>query len=261
MSSIWTWLTGKKKFYRLVRANFHFLPVNCRNLLFLPPSSVVNYSAYLSSCLQKNFTKDNTPSSPKVPRQRRRTFSFYGKTLPTQPSALSKPTKIIWLWDIPGIPSHRKSMLVKIAQRHKSSIISESIFSPRDFSYDLAKNNDWFFIKKYCWRPVIWQIIAQHKKLARWGESVPEFPPRFSLRERLVLRVLWKFRHRFINLEEISSYVYGRRLNRNLHAAEVIIAGLRKKLRKIFRKENPLNNYRSYGYQVEQDIWEDIAKF
>ncbi|MBM3256479.1 MAG: helix-turn-helix domain-containing protein [Candidatus Moranbacteria bacterium] len=261
MSSIWTWLTGKKKFYRLIRAHYHFLSPNCRNLLFLPPSSIVNYSAYLSSCLQKKFTKDNTPSSPKVPRQRRGTFSFYGTVPPALPPILKKPAKIIWLWNIAEIPSHRKIALAKIAQKHRSSVISESIFSPRNFSYDLAKNNDWFFVKKHGWRPVIWQIITQHKKLACRGDAVPEFPPRFSLRERLVLRILWKFRHRLTSLEEISSYVYGRRFYKNLHASEVIIAGLRKKLKKLFGRRDLLNNYRSYGYHIDKDIWKDISKF
>lgn len=253
MSRVRTWLWGQKKLQNYFRALTHQLPPQCRNLWLLPPTSDVNYSSYLCSYLQKNNFRNQdrsnpngAPSSPKVPRQRRGTFSFSGDD------------KIILISEINKVPSRYRAGLVKLIEKYKSRVYLYSIFEPNDFNFDLAEKSDFYCVRKRSWLPVMGELKSMFKQLIVRGESLPDFPPRFTLREKLVMRMFFRFRQRFVKIDEISSYIYGRRMNRNIHASEIIISCLKNKLRKITGRNLALRNVRNYGYRVADEVWEEI---
>lgn len=72
------------------------------------------------------------------------------------------------------------------------------------------------------------------------------------------MRIFWRFRSRFLRLEDVSSYVYGRRMPKNLHTTEVIISGLRSKLKKITGRHEVIKRVRNYGYKIEDGVWDDL---
>ncbi|MFH1182977.1 MAG: helix-turn-helix domain-containing protein [Candidatus Moraniibacteriota bacterium] len=254
MSRVRTWLWGQKKLQNYFRALTHELPRQCRNLRLLPPTSQVNHSAYLSSYFQNNIRKNQDRScsagaspSPKVPPPGG-TFSFPGDN------------KTILLAEINKIPSRYRAGLVSLIEKYKSSVYLCSIFKPNDFNFGLAEKSDFYCVRRRSWLPVIRELRSIFTRLAARGDKLPNFPEKFTLREKLIMRMLFRFRQRFVKIEEISSYVYGRRMNRNIHSSEVIISGLKQKLSKVTGRNAALNNVRNYGYRVADEVWDEIEK-
>lgn len=254
MSRTKVWLWGQKKLQNYLRALKRYLPPQCSNLSTFSSSSEINYSAYLSSYLQKNkFNKKDcsffsgAPSSPKIPRHRRGIFSF------------SEEEKFIFVSEINKIPARYRAGLINLIEKHKSRVYFCPVFKPNNFNYDLAEKSDIYFIYKRSWLPVICEIKNALERLTLRGESLPEFIPRFTLREKLLVRLLFRFRKRFLKIEEISSYIYGRRLANNIHSSEAIVAGLRRKIEKITKNKPVLRSIRNYGYQLEDEIWERLV--
>jgi len=132
------------------------------------------------------------------------------------------------------------------------------VFKPDCFSSSLAEMSDFYFIKKRSWLPIAKQAENIFSRLLIRQAVVPDFSPKYTFKEKLVMRILFRLRRRVISLEEISSYVYGRRLNKNLHATEVAIAGLRRKLSKITGRETTISNIRNCGYRIGKEVWENI---
>lgn len=248
------WLWGQKKFQNYFRALTRCLPPKCRNLLLLPSTSQVNYTVYLSNLLQKNKFKiqdrslsSGAPSSPKVPPPGG-TFSFPGED------------KFILVSEINKIPSRYRAGLIRLIEKYKSRVYFCSIIKPNEFNYSLAEKSDIYYIHRRSWLPVIRELKSAFNRLMARGESLPDFPPRFTLREKLIMRLLYRFRRRFVKIDEISSYIYGRRLNRNIHASEAIVANLRKKIEKLSGNKQVLRSVRNFGYHLNEEVWEKLTR-
>lgn len=253
MSRVRTWLWGERKLQNYFRALIRHLPSQCRNLSLLPPTSRVNYSAYLSSYLQNNIHQYQDRSfrngaflPSKVPRQRRGTFS------------LSGDDNNILISEFNIIPTRHRAGLIRLIDKYRSRVYLFSIFKPKDFNFNLAEKSDIYCIQKNNWQPVVRELKNSFTRILARKDNIPTFPPRLTLREKLVMRILFRYRQRFVNIEEISSYIYGRRMTRNIHASEVIISNLRHKLNKLSGRNSALPNVRNYGYRVADEVWEKI---
>lgn len=235
-----------KKFYFYLRA-FGKFPGDFRDLIFSQNLSTTSYSSYLSSFFfqKKQIKNPSTPSTLRVP--------------PTG-GTLSFNEKNIWILEMEKIPARYRGGIIKYLDRNRSSIFLCSIFNPRTFSFDLAEKSDFYFIKKKSWIPAIRQLKDFAFPSIVKESMIPKFSPKLSLKEKLAIRMLWKFRQRFIRLEELSSYLYGRRMPKNLHASETTILELRDRLKKITGRENIINCCRKYGYRIKQDAWKDIIE-
>lgn len=258
MPSLNFWLTGNKNLVKYFRAAKKKNRERINNFLYLPAASVVNYSAYLSYLFflisRRNRMSSSPSLSPKVPSQDG-TFSLY-KNKEFPPQLLKTKNKyrtneVVWFWDINAIPSRHREGLVRILNRHRNRVISGIIFSPTQFSYSLAEMSDFFLIKKRSWRRIVEEINVRIGKLSTRGQDIPIFPLKFSLKEKLILRILWRYRNRFITLEEISSYVHGRRSRKNLHACEMVIFEMRKKLKLYTGRSDVLSYMRRFGYKAD----------
>lgn len=271
MSRVTTWLWGQKRPQNYFRALTRHLPTQCRNLYLFPPASEVNYSTYLSSYLQnKDFKNQDRPfrtgasPSPKVPRHRRGTFSF-GRNIARRSHiaryvAAEETEKIVLITEVNKIPSYYRAGLVNLVEKHKSRVYLCSIFKPHDLNFGLAEKSDFYCLKKGGWRPVMRELKNAFTRFSFQGAAMPEFNPGFTLREKLIMRIFFRFRQRFVKVEEISSYIYGRRMTRNLHTSEVILAGLHRKLKKITGRATVIQNVRNYGYQISDEIWDELTK-
>lgn len=255
MSRVVMWLWGQKKLQNYFRALNRQLPERCCNLYLLPPAPTVNYSTYLSSYLQNRDFKNQdcsfqagASSSPQVPRHRRGTFSF------------TEEEKIILISEIEKIPSRYRAGLVKLVETHRSDIFLCSIFKPAEFNFDLAEKSDFYCLKKSSWRPIVRELKSALVRFSLQGAALPKLNPRFTLREKLIMRILFRFRQRFVKVEEISSYLYGRRMNRNIHASEVTLMGLRRKLKQLTGRATVIRNVRNFGYQIPDEIWNELTK-
>lgn len=270
MSRVVTWLWGQKRLQSYFRALTRHLPVQCRDLRLLPASKV-NYSSYLSSYLQNkdfknpgcSFPKgDSLP--PKVPRHQRGTFSLDGNApMVDSNTSWRVPAEIeknVFIAEINKIPSRYRAGLARLAETHRSKVFLCLIFSPSELNYELAKKSDFYCLKKRNWQPVIRELGAAFARFSAQGDVFPTLKPRFTLREKLIIRILFRFKQRFVKVEEISSYLYGKRLSKNIHASEVILAGLRQKLENLTGRATAIRNIRNYGYQIQNDVWEKIIK-
>jgi|GEM_PF-1962041 len=276
MSRVKTWLISDKKFFNHFRAFSRKLPGHCRSCLFSPEFATMDHFSYLSYLFpRREFTKSaescthhpKTPTAPRVPPTSG-ALSLYEDRINNTPRKntdityrareIASEQKIIWLFEIDKIPPRYREGLIKLLNKHRSNNFLCSVFSPRSFSYGLANESDFYFIKKRNWLPILKQLNSIFSRVLSRGSVSPNFPKKFSLREKLVIRTLYRFRRSFASLEDISSYLYGKRLTRSMHCSEVAIADLRKKLRKITGRRNVINNVRSYGYKINDKAWKEI---
>lgn len=255
MSRVHTWLIGQKKLEKYFRAICQRIPGRYSSSLLLPPLTTQNYSSYLSSYLNRCCQKDTNPSSPKVPPPGG-TFSFRRASIESN----SQRDKILVISEIRKIPSYQRANLVKLIERHRSQVFLCSIFNPLNFNYNLAEKNDFYFIKKRNWLPIFKQLNGVYKQMSARAGDLPEFPRRFTLKEKLVMRILWRFRRRFLTLEDISSYLYGRRMTHNLHSSEEVVWRVRRKLQRITGRSKVISNNRNFGYRVRDEVWNEINK-
>ena len=247
MSRLSFWLTGGKNFIN----NFKTIILNNRlnsvdDFSVLSPSSVINYSSYLSSIYKKSKGELSHPanrvSSPDE------TFSFY-----REDGHPSFNRKIIWLWNIQNIPPRYRAGLAKLASKYPD-IIKSHFFVPSDISYDLAGKSDFFLLKKNHWLPVLKEFELRLPSLMKRRERIPSFSDQFTLKEKIILRLLFKLRKRFIPIDEISGYLYGRHMKKHLRASAFIVFALRKKLDRLTGQKNFMQNYRKFGYKVDFDL-------
>jgi len=282
MSRFRTWLISDKKFFNYFRAFSRKLPNHCRSCLFSTEFIAINYSSYLSYLFfQRKFTKCaephflvKNPENLRVPPAGG-TLSLCGwgnaSRCGNNPSgwpaglassgwqyAPKKEEKIVWLFEIDKIPSRHREGLVKLLNKHRANNFLCSIFSPRSFSYALAGESDLYLIRKKSWLPVLRQLNSIFLRIYSRSSVLPNFPQKMTLREKLVIRILYRFRHGFASLDDISSYLYGRRLAKNMRCSEAAIADVRQKLVRITGRKNVINNVRRYGYRIDERMWEKI---
>lgn len=220
------------------------IPSDFRTLFFSSKLSAINFSAYLSNLFIPQKTK---PQALRVP--------------PTGGTFSLTEQKIIWLLEMDKVPARYREGLIKYLNRYRSSILLYSIFSPRSFTFEMAERADGFYIKKQSWYPAAKEVENFIRQSNSRGGRIPQFSRRFSLKEKLAMRILWKFRNRFVKLEDLSSYIYGRKMPKNLHASETTLYELREKIKIITGRDKILKCKRNYGYQLDPDSWEDIVEF
>ncbi len=247
MSRLSFWLTGGKRFIENFKTIFQDRLDSIDDFSVLPPSSVINYSAYLSSTYKKS--KGVSSSSLKVSSSDE-TFSFYRENKD------NLGHRIVWLWDIAKIPSRYRAGLQQIASKYPS-ILKGHIFIPTDISYDLAEKSDFFLLKRQRWVEIFRELEGRLPSLLRRGERIPRFIDRFTTKEKLVLRLLFKMRRRAVSIDEISGYLYGRHMRKNLRASAFLIFALRKKIDRLTGRKNLIRNSRKFGYQIDFDILRD----
>jgi len=158
------------------------------------------------------------------------------------------------------VPARYRAGLVRLLQKYRPKLYFCAFFSPRNFSFGLAQNCDFYFIKKRSWLPLAAQIDSVFARLERRRAILPELPPKFTWQEKLVLRILWRFRKRFLSVGDLSSYAFGRRMPHNLHASAVAVAELRDKLSDLTGIETAINRVKNYGYRVEDRVWDELLK-
>jgi len=244
MSRFKTWLISDRRFLNYFRATTRRLPNHCHSFLYSSSLSATRYSSYLSFFFQNKSKRVSAPSTPKVPPTGG-TFSF-------------QEQKNIWLFEIEKIPPRYREGLIKYLEKYRSRIFLFSVFSPHSYSYDLAEKSDYYFVKKRSWTPIIKQMSYVFSRALATRSVLPDFPRKFTLREKIIMRALWRFRHQFLSLEKVSSYIYGRRMPRNLHSTEAIISRLRNKLTCLTGKHTAIKRIRNYGYRMEEEIWKDL---
>ncbi len=245
-----TWLISKKESLDCLKMAVESLKKPSSSI-FLPPVSLSNYITHFFNFLENQKLKNHqfpplvpSPLSPKVPLSRG-TFSFSG------PKKIFSPMKILWLWEAESFPFFYRNRLIKLIDRYRSYIFLGIIFSKRNFSDNLATKSDFFLIKNSSMAKIVPEIKINLAKNLFRGEEIPCFPTKFTLKERLALRILWRLRHRATKLEEISSYVYGRRLGKNMHASEVIISKLKRKINYLTGQTNFIQTIKKYGYRID----------
>jgi len=165
--------------------------------------------------------------------------------------------KRVWILEVEHLSSMDISKLIDLFEDYSSITYLICIFTPQNFCSNLAKKSDFYLIKKDSWNEVIRKIQEIYIVIERMGSKVPYFWNNFTKREKEILRILWKNRERYVSLEEISSYLYGRRLRNNLHSSEVIISILRKKLKNLVEK-NILLYSRNLGYILDFSLLDSI---
>jgi hypothetical protein len=247
MSRVRTWLVSDKLFLKYFRACTRRFPHRCSAHFFSSALNSINFSSYLSFFF-RNQSKGNrtAPSAPRVPPTGG-TLSFYGQ-------------KDLWFFEIEKVPARYRTGLVKLLEKYRPKIYFCAVFSPRDFSYGIAEKSDIYFVKKRSWQPVVAQINSVFTRLERRRAILPELPTKFTLQEKLVLRIFWRFRKKFLSLDDLSCYTYGHRMPRNRHASVVAVAELRDKLSKFTGIEAAINRVKNYGYRVEDRVWDKLLK-
>jgi len=160
------------------------------------------------------------------------------------------------------VPARYRAGLAKLLDKYRSRLYFCSVFSPRTFSFGLAEKSDFYFIKKRGWQPVAKQIGSVFARLDQRQAIMPELdlPPRFTLQDKLVLRIFWRFRKGFLSLNDLSSYAYGRRLPHNLHASEVALCKLRRRIKRLTGVDGAIERVRNYGYQIGDRVWDELLK-
>lgn len=255
MSRVRTWLVSDKKFHRYLRAIKNF-PGDCHSLFFSQSFSSINFSTFLSCFFFQNQPmRTSAPSTLRVPPTGG-TLSFRRNTACCIPPV----EKNILICEVEKIPARYREGLIKYLNKYRSSILLCSVFTPRTFSFDLAEKCDSYLVKKRSWFPATKQVENFIRRIASRESIFPNFSRRLTLREKLAMRILWKFRQRFVRLEEVSSYLYGKRMPKNMHASETTIFELRERLRSITGREKVLNCSRNCGYRVDEEVWKDIIE-
>ncbi len=241
------WLTGSKKFADCFKSVFRKHLNSKDDFCFLSSSSVINYSSYLSGFFKKSMSENFSPShSPQVSSPDG-TFSFNG-------DSAEEGRKIVWLWEINKIPVRYRKGLVQLGNRYSKHVLTGGLFVPRDFSFDLATKNDFFILRKEGW-PAIWkEVEARLESLRSRGEKIPDFSSPFTTKEKIILRLLFRSRDRFVRLEEICAYLYGRRMIKNLRASSFLIYALRKKIDRLTQTKNVMESFRKFGYRLNFDF-------
>jgi hypothetical protein len=250
MSRVRTWLVSDKQFLKYYRVFTRRFSDRCRPCLFSSALNPINFSSYLSFLFsnqnKRNATTSSASSALRVP--------------PTGGTLSFDEQKHICFFEMEKIPARYREGLVAFLDKHRPRIYLCSIFSPKSFSFGLAEKSDFYFIKKRSWRPVAFQINSVFTRLEHRQAILPELSPRFSLQEKLVLRIFWRFRRRFLSLDDLSAYAYGRRMPRNLHASEVAVYELRDKLKSLTGITAAINRIKNFGYRMEDRVWEELLK-
>lgn len=245
MSRLSFWLTGGKKFIQDFQTIFRNRLNSFDNFSVLSPSSVINYSSYLSSFYQKSKGESSSPPTVSSPDE---TFSFYGRD-----GDANLHRRVLWLWDIEKIPVRYRPGFLKMAAKYPS-VLKGHLFLPSNLSYECAEKSDFFLLKKNSWIPVFKEIEGRLPSLLRRGERIPQFSSRFTTKEKIILRLLFRLRRRFISTEEVARYLYGRCLKKNRRSAAFLIFALRKKLDRLTGQKNLVENSRKFGYKVNFDF-------
>lgn len=245
MSRLSFWLTGGKKFIQDFKTIFRNRLNSIDDFSVLSPSSVINYSSYLSYFYQKSKGVSSPAAKVSSPDE---TFSFYRNENDPKYNH-----KIIWLWDIEKIPTRYRAGFIKTASKYPS-VLKGHLFLPVNFSYTLAEKSDLFLLKKNSWLPVFKEIEARLPGLIKRGERIPRFPNRFTTKEKIILRLLFRLRRRFISIDEIAGYLYGRHMRKNLRSTAFLVFTLRKKLDRLTGQKNLMKNSRKFGYKVDFDF-------
>jgi len=250
MSRVRTWLVSDKQFQQYFQACARRFPGRCRAHLFSPALNPINFSSYLTFLFRSQnkriATASSAPSALRVPPTGG-TLSFGGQ-------------EHVWFFEIDKVPVRYREGLVKLMEKYRPRIFLCSLFTPRNFSFDLAEKSDFYFIKRRSWKTVAVQLGSVFTRIERRRAVLPELPRRFTLREKLVLRIFWRFRRRFLSLDDLSSYAYGHRMPRNRHAAEVAVSELRGKLIGLTGVDAAISRIKNYGYRVEDGVWDELLK-
>jgi len=243
MGEIENWISGEKVFFKKMRSLLRSLPPFGLKASELPPFSLINYSYCLKSFFKKKA--DNTTSSSlKVPSTDG-TFSF-----PEQ--------KIAWFWKVSEIPSAKRAGLIRLIKNNRNKIFLNLIFSPRSFNQELAEESDFYLIRKNKFIPRGKELDSIYKRMRKRVGDLPLFPPNLSFMERNLIRLLWRFRFNYLELDKITDYLHGNRLSRNIRATEVSISKIRKKLKKFYFEAETIDNKRFLGYKLSDELLEKI---
>ena len=258
MSRTKTWLVSEKIFFNYFRAFSKDFPQKCHSCFFTSDYSVVNYSSYLSSIFRDNFKRTTTSSSPEVPPTGG-TFSFSEENSKKFLDENSlQEEKIVCLLEIEKIPTRYREGLIRLLENNRPKIYLCSFFNSHNFSYELASKSDSYLIKKRSWIPIAKQLSSIFRRASKLSATIPKLPEKFTLKEKVAIRLLWKFRHRFVQLDELSSYLYGYKMPRNLHSSEAIISELRKKLNNYYPSGKTIERLRNYGYKINEQVWNKL---